>query len=124
MNRKHSPKHSPKDSHKHSPKHSSPRHSDTLAGAAAWEKGLRNAQASSPAAAGYRRSGKTSFAAQMSDLSQRCEAAPGAPHDTVPMGTDMNPPSSPENASEAAAEESARGAGSSGDGSRPSRGEP
>ena len=49
MNRKHSPKHSPKDS----PKHPSPRHSDTLAGAPAplplWEKGLRNAQASSPA---------------------------------------------------------------------------
>ena len=41
----------------------------------------------------------------MSDLSQRGKAAPGAPHDTVPMGTDTNPPSSSENASEAAAEE-------------------
>jgi hypothetical protein len=60
----------------------------------------------------------------MSDLSQRGKAAPGAPHNLVPMGTDKNPHSSPENASEAAAEEAARAAGSSGDGSRPSRGEP
>ena len=44
-----------------------------------WEKGLRKAQASSPAAAGYRGSGKTSCVAQMSDLYQRDEAACGAP---------------------------------------------
>ena len=102
---------------------------DPLAGAPAplplWEKGLRKAQASSPAAAGYRRSGKSSCTAQMGDLYQRGEAAPGAPHDTVPLRTDTNPPSMPENASEAAAEEeAARAAGSSADGSRPSRCEP
>jgi len=90
-----------------------------------WEKGLRKAQASSPAAAGYRRSGKSSCNAQMGELYQRGEAAPGAPHNTVPLRTDTNPPFMPENASEAAAEEEeARAAGSSADGSRPSRGEP
>jgi len=45
---------------------------EPLAGPSAplpWEiKRLRNAQASSPAAAGYRRAGKTSCAAKMSDL--------------------------------------------------------
>ena len=30
---------------------------------------------------------------QMSDLHQRDEAACGAPQDTVPVSTDMNPPS-------------------------------
>ena len=96
-----------------------------------WEKGLRKAQASSPAAAGYRRSGKSSCNAQMGELYQRGEAAPGAPHDTVPLrtdtnppSTDTNPPSTPENASVAAAEEAVRAAGLSADGSRPSRGEP
>ena len=97
-----------------------------------WEiKGLRNAQASSPEAAGYRRAGKTSCAAKMSDLYQRLqmsnpyqrdEVARGAPQDTAPVHTDTNPASKPENASEAAAEEAARAAGSSADGSRPSRG--
>ena len=58
-----------------------------------WEKGLRKAQASSPAAAGYRGSGKTSCVAQMSDLYQCDEAACAAPQDTVPVSTDMNPPS-------------------------------
>jgi hypothetical protein len=97
-----------------------------------WEiKGLRNAQASSPEAAGYRRAGKTSCAAKMSDLYQRLQmsnpyqrdkVARGAPQDTVPVHTDTNPASKPENASEAAAEEAARAAGSSADGSRPSRG--
>ena len=88
-----------------------------------WEiKGLRNAQASSPAAAGYRRAGKTSCAAQMSDLYQRLqmsnpyqrdEVACGAPQDKFHVHTDTNPVSKPENASEAAAEEAARAAGSS-----------
>ena len=115
---------------------------DTLTGAPAplplWEKGQRKAQASSPAAAGYMRSGKTSCAAQMGDLYQRGELTPGAPHDTMPLrtdtnppstdtnppSTDTNPPSTPENASVAAAEEAVRAAGLSADGSRPSRGEP
>ena len=122
---------------------------DTLPGAPAplplWEKGQRKAQASSPAAAGYMRSGKTSCAAQMGDLYQRGELTPGAPHDTMPLrtdtnppstdtnppstdtnppSTDTNPPSTPENASVAAAEEAVRAAGLSADGSRPSRGEP
>jgi X-X-X-Leu-X-X-Gly heptad repeat protein len=88
-----------------------------------WEiKGLRNAQASSPAAAGYRRAGKTSCAAMMSDLYQRFqmsnpyqrdEVACGAPQDKFPVHTDTNPISKPENAFEAAAEEAARAAGSS-----------
>jgi hypothetical protein len=88
-----------------------------------WEiKGLRNAQASSPEAAGYRRAGKTSCAAKMSDLYQRLQmsnpyqrdkVARGAPQDTVPVHTDTNPASKPENAFEAAAEEAARDAGSS-----------
>ena len=115
---------------------------DTLTGAPAplplWEKGQRKAQASSPAAAGYMRSGKTSCAAQMGDLYQRGELTPGEPHDTMPLrtdtnppstdmnppSTDTNPPSTPENASVAAAEEAVRAAGLSADGSRPSRGEP
>jgi len=89
-----------------------------------WEiKGLRNAQAPSPAAAGYRRAGETSCAAQMSDLYQRFqmsnpyqrdEVACGAPQDKLPVvHTDTNPVSKPENAFEAAAEEAARAAGSS-----------
>ena len=88
-----------------------------------WEiKGLRKAQASSPAAAGYRRAGKTSCAAMMSDLYQRFqmsnpyqrdEVACGAPQDKFPVHTDTNPISKPENAFEAAAEEAARAAGSS-----------
>ena len=88
-----------------------------------WEiKRLRNAQASSPEAAGYRRAGKTSCAAKMSDLYQRLQmsnpyqrdkVARGAPQDTVPVHTDTNPASKPENAFEAAAEEAARDAGSS-----------
>jgi X-X-X-Leu-X-X-Gly heptad repeat protein len=89
-----------------------------------WEiKGLRNAQASSPAAAGYRRAaGKTSCAAMMSDLYQRLqmsnpyqrdEVACGAPQDKFPVHTDTNPISKPENTFEAAAEEAARAAGSS-----------
>jgi len=87
-----------------------------------WEKGLRKAQASSPAAAGYRRAGKTSCAAMMSDLYQRLqmsnpyqrdEVACGAPQDKFPVHTDTNPVSKPENAFEAAAEEAARAAGSS-----------
>ena len=49
----------------------------------------------------------------MGDVYQRGEAARGAPHDTVPVRTDTNPPSKPEKASEAAAEEAARAAGSS-----------
>ena len=88
-----------------------------------WEiKGLRKAQASSPAAAGYRRAVKTSCAAMMSDLYQRFqmsnpyqrdEVACGAPQDKFPVHTDTNPISKPENAFEAAAEEAARAAGSS-----------
>jgi hypothetical protein len=89
-----------------------------------WEiKGLRSAQASSPAAAGYRHAGKTSCAAQMSDLYQRLQmsnpsyqrdkVARGAPQDKFPVHTDTNPISKPENASEAAAEEAARADGSS-----------
>ena len=92
-----------------------------------WEiKGLRNAQASSPAAEQatgvLRRASKTSCAAQMSDLYQRLqmsnpyqrdEVACGAPQDKFPVHTDTNPVSKPENAYEAAAEEAARAAGSS-----------
>ena len=101
-----------------------------------WKvKGLRNAQAPSPEAEQatrvLRRASKTSCAVQMSDLYQRLqmsnpyqrdEVACGAPQDKFHVHTDTNPVSKPENASEAAAEEAARAAGSSADGSRPSRG--
>ena len=92
-----------------------------------WKvKGLRNAQAPSPEAEQatrvLRRASKTSCAVQMSDLYQRLqmsnpyqrdEVACGAPQDKFPVHTDTNPVSKPENASEAAAEEAARAAGSS-----------
>jgi hypothetical protein len=64
----------------------------------------------------------TSCAAQMSDLYQRLQMSDpyqrdevecGAPQDKFPVHTDTNPASKPENASEAAAEEAARAAGSS-----------
>ena len=92
-----------------------------------WKvKGLRNAQAPSPEAEQatrvLRRASKTSCAVQMSDLYQRLqmsnpyqrdEVACGAPQDKFHVHTDTNPVSKPENASEAAAEEAARAAGSS-----------
>ena len=64
----------------------------------------------------------TSCAAQMSDLYQRLQMSDpyqrdevecGAPQDKFPVHTDTNPVSKTENASEAAAEEAARAAGSS-----------
>ena len=55
---------------------------------------------STPAAAGYRRSGKTSCAAQMSDIYQRLQMSDLHQRDevvrrkdTVPVSTDTNPPS-------------------------------
>ena len=50
---------------------------------------------------------------QMSDPYQRDKMARGEPQDSAPVHTDTNPAFKPENASEAAAEEAARAAGSS-----------